>query len=321
MAVKIGFVGTGGIAGMHMRQLAQVEGAQMVAFCDAVKEKSQTMAKTHGGRAYTDYRKMYDKEDLDAVYVCVPPFAHGEQEVLAAERGLALFVEKPIATTVARAEEILAALTQRKVINAVGYHWRYMDAAERSRKLIGKQPVGFALGSWVGGMPGVAWWRVLAQSGGQMVEQTTHIFDLARYLLGEVVEVHALGRTGLMSAVPNYDVHDASVTNLRFRSGAVASITSSCTVSAGGKVGLDIYIKEKVLRISSNALEVVERGHTEMFQGPWDPYQKEDRTFVEAVASGDGSKIRSSYGDALKTLKVTLAANRSIAEGGPVEVR
>ncbi|OGG52202.1 MAG: hypothetical protein A3F84_03835 [Candidatus Handelsmanbacteria bacterium RIFCSPLOWO2_12_FULL_64_10] len=320
MAVKIGFVGTGGIAGMHMRQLAQVEKAQMVAFCDTVKEKSRAAAKTYGGRAYTDYRKMYDQEDIDAVYVCVPPFAHGEQEVQAAERGLALFVEKPIATTVARAEEVRSSIAAHKVVNAVGYHWRYMDATERVRRLIGRRPVGFALGSWIGGMPGVAWWRVMAQSGGQMVEQTTHIFDLARYLLGEVEEVHALGRTGLMAGVPNYDIHDASVVNLRFKGGVVASIASSCLARAGGKVGLDLYINERVLRVSSNALEVVERGHTETFQGAWDPYLKEDQTFVEAVASKNGSKIRSSYADALKTLKVTLAANRSIADGRPVEV-
>ncbi len=321
MAVKIGFVGTGGIAGMHMRQLAQVEKAQMVAFCDALKERSRAAAKTYGGRAYTDYRKMYDQEDLDAVYVCVPPFAHGEQEILAAERGLALFVEKPIATTLERAEEVRSAIAGHGVVNAVGYHWRYMDAAERAKKLIGKGPVGFALGSWIGGMPGVAWWRVMAQSGGQIVEQTTHIFDLARHLLGEVEEVQAFGRTGVITGVPNYDIQDASVVNLRFKGGAVASIASSCLARAGGKVGLDIYINEKVLRVSSNALEVVERGHTEAFQGAWDPYLKEDQTFVEAVASRNGSKIRSSYADALKTLKVTLAANRSVAEGKPVEIQ
>lgn len=320
MAVKIGFIGTGGIAGMHMRQLAQIEGARMTGFCDTVKEKVQAVAKNHGGRAYTDYRRMLDKEDLDAVYVCVPPFAHAEQEIAVVERGLALFVEKPIATTAERAERVLESISRRKAVNSVGYHWRYMDAAERSRKLIGRQPVGFALGSWVGGMPGVGWWRVMDQSGGQMVEQTTHIFDLARYLLGEVAEVHALGRTGLITKVPNYSVHDASVTNLRFRNGTIASITSACIAAAGGKVGLDLYAAERVLRISSNALEVVERGHSETFQGPWDPYLKEDRTFVEAVASRDGSKVRSSYADALKTLKVTLAANRSIVEGKPVEI-
>jgi predicted dehydrogenase len=305
---------------MHMRQLAQVEGARMVAFCDAVQEKSRAAAKTYGGRVYADHRKMFDGEELDAVYVCVPPFAHGDPEIRAAERGLALFVEKPIATTLEKAEEIRSAISRNGVINAVGYHWRYTAAAERARKLIGKGPVGFALGSWIGGMPGVAWWRVMKQSGGQMVEQTTHIFDLARYLLGEVVEVHAFGRTGLLSGVPNYDVHDASLANLRFKSGAVASLASSCMVQAGGKVGLDVYLQEKVLRISNNALEVVERGHTESFQGPGDPYLKEDRAFVEAVASGKGSGIRSSYADALKTLKVTLAANRSIAEGRPVAI-
>ena len=317
MAVRIGFVGTGGIAGAHMRSLARVADVQMVGFCDSVPEKGRSAARTYGGKAYTDYRKMYDREDLDAVYVCVPPFAHGDLEIQALERGLALFVEKPIATAVEHAQEIQSAILKHGVIHAVGYHWRYMDAAERAKRLVSRGSVGFALGSWVGGMPGVPWWRVMAQSGGQIVEQTTHIYDLARYLMGEVVEVHAIARKGLLSNVPNYDIHDASVTNLLFKSGAVASIASSCLAPTGGKVGLDVYLNGKVLRVSNNALEVVEGGRSEKFQGAGDPYLKEDETFVEAVARKDGSKIRSTYADALKTLKVTLAANQSIAEGGP----
>ena len=132
MTVKIGFVGTGGIANHHMRTLSEIPTAAMVAFCDVIEEKAVTAATTYGGKAYTCYEEMYDSEALDAVYICLPPFAHNRQELAAIERDLPIFVEKPVATTMAKAREIESALAARNLISAVGYHWRYMDTTEKA---------------------------------------------------------------------------------------------------------------------------------------------------------------------------------------------
>ena len=315
MTVKIGFVGTGGIANHHMRTLSEIPTAAMVAFCDVIEEKAVTAATTYGGKAYTCYEEMYDSEALDAVYICLPPFAHDRQELAAIERDLPIFVEKPVATTMAKAREIESALAERNLISAVGYHWRYMDTTEKAIAHIGDQPVGFALGAWMGGMPGVSWWRVMAESGGQMVEQTTHIFDLARYLLGDVAEVHAMGRTGLMADVENFDVHDASVTNLRFKSGAVASITSACMLSAGHHVGLELFLKDQALRIVGQHLTIETPDGTEVVELGNNPTRAEDQTFLQAVQSGDASAIRCDYAEAVKSLKLTIAATQSAQEG------
>lgn len=315
MTVKIGFVGTGGIANHHMRTLSEIPTAAMVAFCDVVEEKAVTAATTYGGKAYTCYEEMYDSEALDAVYICLPPFAHDRQELAAIERDLPIFVEKPVATTMAKAREIESALAAKNLISGVGYHWRYMDTTEKAIALIGDQPVGFALGAWMGGMPGVSWWRVMAESGGQMVEQTTHIFDLARYLLGDVAEVHAMGRTGLMEDVENYDVHDASVTNLRFKSGAVASITSACMLSACHHVGLELFLKDQALRIVGQHLTIETPDGTEVVELGNNPTRAEDQTFLQAVQSGDASAIRCDYAEAVKSLELTIAATQSAQEG------
>ena len=315
MTVKIGFVGTGGIANHHMRTLSEIPTAAMVAFCDVVEEKAVTAATTYGGKAYTCYEEMYDSEALDAVYICLPPFAHDRQELAAIERDLPIFVEKPVATTMAKAREIESALAARNLISGVGYHWRYMDTTEKAIAHIGDQPVGFALGAWMGGMPGVSWWRVMAESGGQMVEQTTHIFDLARYLLGDVAEVHAMGRTGLMADVENFDVHDASVTNLRFKSGAVASITSACMLSAGHHVGLELFLKDQALRIVGQHLTIETPDGTEVVELGNNPTRAEDQTFLQAVQSGDASAIRCDYAEAVKSLELTIAATQSAQEG------
>jgi len=320
MSIKIGFVGTGGIANHHMRTIAQIDEGEMVAFCDVVAEKALAASSTYGGKAYTNHLDMYDSEDLDAVYVCLPPFAHEQQEIEAVQRGLSIFVEKPVATTAEKADEVLAAVREADVLSAVGYHWRYMDTVASARERIGDQPIGFALGSWMGGMPGVYWWRVFAESGGQMVEQTTHIFDLARYLMGEVKSVHAFTRTGLMQEVERYDVHDASVTNLVFASGTIASITSACMLSAGGGVGLDFYLQDQVLRLDGRSLTVEKPGGKEILNLGNNPTLDEDTAFIQAVKSGEGAAIRSDYADAVQTLKLTLAATRSALEGGVVEL-
>ena len=315
MTVKIGFVGTGRIANHHMRTLSEIPTAAMVAFCDVIEVKAVTAATTYGGKAYTCYEEMYDSEALDAVYICLPPFAHDRQELAAIERDLPIFVEKPVATTMAKAREIESALAAKNLISGVGYHWRYMDTTEKAIALIGDQPVGFALGAWRGGMPGVSWWRVMAESGGQMGEQTTHIFDLARYLLGDVAEVHAMGRTGLLADVENFDVHDASVTNLRFKSGAVASITSACMLSAGHHVGLELFLKDQALRIVGQHLPIENPDGTEVVELGNNPPRAEDQTFLQAVQSGDASAIRCDYAEAVKSLELTIAATQSAQEG------
>lgn len=315
MAVRIGFVGTGGIANHHMRNLAEIPEAEMVAFCDVVEEKALTAATTYGGKAYGQYEDMYDNESLDAVYICVPPFAHQHQELAAIDRDLPIFVEKPVATSMEIAQTIEKAIVDKNLVSAVGYHWRYMDTTERAIEYLGDEPVGLALGSWMGGMPGVSWWRVMQQSGGQIVEQTTHIFDLARHLLGEVESVHATARTGLMEDVEQYDIHDASITNLRFKNGAVASITSACMLSAGNQVGLDLYQKEQVLRLAHSTLTIDKAEHSEVLELGNNPTRAEDQTFLQAVQSGDASAIRCDYSEAVKTLQLTLAATESAIDG------
>ena len=85
--VRIGFVGTGGIAAHHMGNLKKLEAVQFAAMCDVVEERAAEPAEEHDCPAFTDYRRMLDEVEMDALYVCVPPFAHEDAELRAAERG------------------------------------------------------------------------------------------------------------------------------------------------------------------------------------------------------------------------------------------
>ena len=132
--VKLGFIGTGGMAGAHMRNLKDnFEDVEFSAMCDISEDRAKSRAEEFGGNAYTDYRVMYDKEDLDAVYICTPPFAHGEQERIACEQDIAMFIEKPIHSELEPAIIINEYVEQSGVITSVGYHWRY-GATRRTRR-------------------------------------------------------------------------------------------------------------------------------------------------------------------------------------------
>ena len=151
MKVKLGFIGTGGMAGAHMRNLQTFDDIEFTAMCDVSEERAQGSAAEFGGNVYTDFREMYDKEDLDAVYICTPPFAHGEQERIACEQGIPMFIEKPIAADLEQAVIINEDVRRSGVITSVGYHWRYGGNAQHAKSLLEKEsPVSRCVGILAG---------------------------------------------------------------------------------------------------------------------------------------------------------------------------
>ena len=95
------------------------------------------------------------------------------------------------------------------------------------------------------------------QSGGQLVEQTTHQVDLMRYLAGEIVEVHARYANRVLGDVPNLDIPDVQVVNLQFASGAVGSLTTSCALrEGGGKSDLNFILRDALLQYATRDVKV-----------------------------------------------------------------
>jgi predicted dehydrogenase len=302
-----------------MNMLQAVEDVQIVAVTDVNRDRAESTAARYLAKVYSDYREMISSEQMDALYICVPPFAHEDQEMLAIKKGIHLFVEKPVARSLEKAREVRAAIIKRKIISAVGYHWRYLSNTQRARQMLSGKTIGMVQGYWMGGMPGVSWWRNMEQSGGQMVDQTTHIFDLARYLCGEVAEVFAIYARRSVENKPGLDIYDVGTATLEFENGAVGAISNTCMLSVPYTVGLHVISQDLVLEIHGD-LKVIEPGHTETFTSGENSMLAENRAFIEAIRSGDVSQVRSNYEDAVKTLAVTLACNESAMTGQPVKV-
>lgn len=319
MTVDIGFIGAGGIASTHLRNLESHERGTVVAICDIDEDVAASAAEPHDAATYTDFSTMYDDHDLDAVFICVPPFAHGEAELEAVERGIHLLVEKPLALTADTAREIEEAIEDAAVLSQVGHMTRYADVVERATELIGDRQVALVDGHWWGGVPGTAWWRVAAQSGGQVVEQATHTYDIVRYFAGDVASVRAAGSQQVVTEA--IDFEDATSATMTHADGTTSHV-SATSASPESKHGVQLIGADFSLALDfrANTLSGVVDGEEIDYEGSGATYAPELDAFLGAIESGDGSDLRSPYRDARQTFETTLAVNESMATGAPVDV-
>src|SRR5438046_1390034 len=132
-AVRVGFIGCGGIAQGHLRALQEHPHARVVAVCDVNPAAAERAVGRFGGEPYGDYRAMLARDDLDAAYLCLPPFAHGDVDLAVIERGLPFLVQKPVALDLATGRKIAAAARRKGLITCVGYQLRSSGSADGAR--------------------------------------------------------------------------------------------------------------------------------------------------------------------------------------------
>jgi predicted dehydrogenase len=314
--IRIGFVGAGGRAGQHLETLSDLEGVDVTAICDIDRETAVEAAAPHDAAVYTDYEAMYGSADLDAVFVVLPPFAHEAQERLAAERGIDLFVEKPLALSREKAADVRDAVEENGVIAATGYQRRYAETVQRARELVAGRTLGLVEGYYKGGVPGSPghWWRVYEKSGGQVVEQATHIYDLVRLFGGEVESVSAVGGHEIVEEI---DFEDVVSTNLLHEGGTVGHVTSTSAASRHYS-GVELIGDDIQLRVSGDSLSGVVDGEEIEYESEDDPSRRAVEAFVEAVETNDPSPVRAEYADGVRSLAVTLAVEESLRTGSPV---
>ncbi len=343
--LRLGFIGAGGMADAHLKGLADPElfpDVEIAAFCDVVLEKAQKQAEKYGAASFDAPQTMISDAGLDACYVLLPPFAHGEAERACIKANLPFLVEKPIGNDAALLKELSREIELKGLTTAAGYMNRYQPSVQRAKAAFAGDTAVLALGGWLGGpplmpqngepSPILRWWVVKEKSGGQMVEQVTHTVDLVRYFLGEAVEVFAHATTAfnknIGNLMPGYTMDDAMTTTIKFQSGALATIlSSSATPKVWGVtpgIFLDVHGTKTSARFTGWGHDVTiaraEGGDPETFASQKEIFPLEDRAFLDAVKTGDHSKILTDYADATKTALLTLAMNQSAASGQPVAV-
>ena len=229
--LRTGILGCGNFAHRHAQNLIGLpEEVELAAFCDHHDWNAREFSEKYtGGKGavFTDHREMFEMMGLDLVIICLPPFAHSNEVDLAAQHGVHIFMEKPIALSSEHAWRMVETAEKAGIKTQVGFMFRFGAAIERLKDLIASGEVG---------APGLMsaryfcnslhadWWRDRSKSGGQLVEQVIHMVDLMRYLMGDAVSVYSRQENFFHRDVADYTVEDVSATVFGFQGGALGVI-------------------------------------------------------------------------------------------------
>jgi predicted dehydrogenase len=334
--IRAGIIGAGARSVAHMTALTFVPDVQVVALAELDEARALAAQERANGRrapgsgpiqaqVYRDYRQMLEAAAPDVVYLCLPPYVHGQIDHDVIDYGKPALFEKPLGLDMALVNELAAHIAERGIVNAAGYQKRYSSAVQEPARRLQGVPIGMAISIRLSGLPQQPWWRVQQQSGGMLVEQHTHAVDLMRFLCGEIENVYAVGSNQLSQEVPNLTVFDMNACTVRFANGAPGIIGNSCAAPAGAPVFpphlVHVVARDMVLSVNESKTVVRRPG-----QAPEELLPEEDddlvmnRTFIEAARRGDQGGILSDYADAARTLAVTLACQRSAEIGQPIEM-
>ena len=321
--LRLGFIGAGWITPMHLAALDRLDRTRLVGVASARMASAEAVALPRGATAYGDFEQMLDEQRPDVVYVAVPPSVAVAACGAVVARGIPFLAEKPLASSDASGPARIAAAVQaRGLVAAVGYHLRSLESLPDVQARLADDPARLVVAKWTDGTPAPAWWLQAAVGGGQVIEQATHLYDLARLLVGEATVVGASSLHETPATPLGADVADASAAVLRFDSGAVGAFVNtrrqSCHV-------VDIAFTSDgpltTIRRTSplpHVWEVELRDGSEVRVLPpgRDPYEIQAERFLDAVIDGDPSAVPSTYADAVRTDQLTRAVVAATGSAG-----
>lgn len=328
--LRVGMVGCGGIANAHARTIAMVEDLEFVAFCDIALERAMQFNDHYAGskgKVYSDFAAMYNDMSLDVVYICLPPFAHTNEVELAANAGINIFIEKPIALDLETAQRMVDAVERTGVKAQVGFMNRFGDAACLVKSMIESGeagPAGLFVGWYMCNSLHSPWWRDKSKSGGQIVEQIVHAFDLTRFFMGDVVSVSCYHNNLFHTDVENFTSEDVSATSVLFAGGGVASVAGTDGAIPGKWINA-YKVVTQYLTVDFNDSNHAVLHHTRdawerqtVVNSSKDLFLAETIDLVRAIKEDRDTHVPMIEG--YKSLELVLAASKSGETGQPVKI-
>ncbi len=229
--IGVGVIGTGRIGKLHIEHLSQIiPDAELIAICSLDTETAEIFAEQFNiPKVTSDYRTLLDDSQIDAVIVASSTDTHVEICQAAAEAGMHIFCEKPIALDLEQIDETLAIVEKAGVKFQVGFNRRFDANFRRVREAVASGEIGephiLRITSRDPAPPPIEYVKV---SGGIFLDMTIHDFDMARYLIGdEVVEVYAVGGVRVDQKIGEVGDIDTTIITLRFQDGVLATIDNS----------------------------------------------------------------------------------------------
>jgi myo-inositol 2-dehydrogenase/D-chiro-inositol 1-dehydrogenase len=224
--MRIGLIGCGWIAETHLASLSAL-GESVACVCDPDPERRAWAAGLTGGEPFAEWKSLLAHGEPEALLVCTPPRLHREVTIAGLERGLPVYLEKPVARDLDDARAIVAAAARTGVVCAIGYQWRAISWVPQVRELFADRALGLLAVRMFGSTAGRTWFTDQAEGGGQVLERASHGIDLVQAIAGPAVRVSATGANVPLAGADrpaDSEIDDVLALTLELERGAVATI-------------------------------------------------------------------------------------------------
>ena len=331
--INVGIIGAGRIGKVHCESIQKyAKGATVKAVADPfLNDATIEWAKSLGiNEFYTDYHKILEDSDIQAVLICSSTDTHSPISIEAIKAGKHVFCEKPIDHDVAKILAVKEALAGSKVKYQVGFNRRFDHNFKAAKEAFDAGKVGelnvLKICSRDPAAPPVSYIKV---SGGIFLDMTIHDFDMVRYISGsEVVEVFAYGGVMVDPAIGEAGDIDTAIITMKLANGALAVIDNCRRCSYGYDQRIEIFGSKGQIAISNDTdssavISDAEGVHGEkpklfFLERYMQAYVSEINSFVESIEKDLPISVDVECG--LQPVLIGLAAKRSLELGRPVKI-
>ena len=329
--IKIAAIGTGRMGSVHVRNLVHhVPEADLVAICDIRLDVAQAVADELGiTRVVKDYHELLADPEIEAVLIATSTNTHAMIIRDAANAGKHIFCEKPIALDLAEIDEALAAVKKAGVKLQIGFNRRFDKSFQRVHEIVASGDLGrpciLSITNRDPLPPSMEFARV---SGGMFLDMSIHDFDMARFQVGDVEEVYAMGKVLIQPELTEIGDVDISIVTLKFANGAIGVIDNSRQCLYGYDQRLEVFCLNGSARAENETEHTVQTGTADGFQSaklPYffiqryaDCYIQEERQFLQCVRDNKPTPITGE--DGKQAVILGYAAWKSFHENRPVKI-
>ncbi|MBQ8689946.1 MAG: Gfo/Idh/MocA family oxidoreductase [Clostridia bacterium] len=255
--LKVGLVGCGTVANNHLRGICEYGDSVVVtALCDILPERAEECKQSFAPNAkiFTDYVKMLDTSELDAVHIATPHYLHAEMTIAALKRGINVFLEKPMCINADEIEQLIAAEKESTARVCVCFQNRFTSAVKQAKAIADED------GGVISANASLFWkrdekyytgsgWRgkFATEGGGVLINQAVHTLDLLYFFAGKPKSLFATVSNHHLKGV--IEVEDTAEAMIKFQGGAVANFYATTASLIGDTTTLVLYTKNHRLEL------------------------------------------------------------------------
>jgi myo-inositol 2-dehydrogenase / D-chiro-inositol 1-dehydrogenase len=324
--MRIGLIGCGWIAETHLASLSAL-GEQVACVCDPDPARRAWAAGLTGAEAFADWRSLLESGEPEALLVCTPPRLHREVTVEGLERGLPVYLEKPVARDLEDARAIVEAAERTGVVCAIGYQWRAITWVPQVRDLFAERRLGLLAVRMFGSTAGRTWFTDQAAGGGQVLERASHGIDLVQAIAGPAGSVSSTGANVPLAGddrPADSEIDDVLALTLELDRGAIATVQvvwqrddlprtyELDVIGDGARV-------QAVLDPDFRATGLADGAPVDL-RDEGSPSEHGMERFLAAARAGAPGEVACTPAEATASLATALACEQALKSGGRVPV-